>query len=104
MNRSGKAIITTAVGRQRDDTAQQVRKLRGNEEFKQDTIAKKHTLYAPELSLSGDILQRAAKTGDDEQLVEYYFQLTLTQIKSGLAYWEDEVIVGKLGSNDSVTW
>jgi len=104
MLRSGKAIITTAVGTERDDTAQEVRKLRGNKEFKQNTIAKKNSLYAPELALSGDILQRVAKTTKGDQLVEYYFQLTLTGIESGLAFWEDESVVGKLGSNDTVTW
>ncbi len=104
MLRSGKAIITTAVGTQRDDTAQKVRKLRGNKEFRQNTIAKKASLYAPELALSGDILQRTAKTNSGDQLVEYYFQLTLTEIESGLAFWEDEVVVGKMGSNDTVTW
>ena len=104
MNKSGKAIITSAVGTERDDTAQETRNLRGNKEFKQETIIKKNTLFAPELSLSGDILQRAAKTNDGDQLVEYYFQLSLTDISSGLVYWEDESIVGKLGSNDTVTW
>lgn len=104
MLKSGKAIITSAVGTERDDTAQKTRELRGNQEFKQNTIAKKNTLYAPELSLSGDILQRTAKTNDDEQLVEYYFQLSLTDIASGLVFWEDEAVVGKLGSNDTVTW
>lgn len=104
MLNSGQAVITTAVGNERDDKAQDVRKLRGNKEFKQNTIAKTNSLYAPEMSLSGDILQRAAKTDDGDQLVEYYFQLTLTEIESGLAFWEEETVVGKLGSNDSVTW
>ncbi|RXK12685.1 penicillin-binding protein activator LpoB [Halarcobacter mediterraneus] len=102
--KSGKAIVTTALGTQRDDTAQEVRKLRGNEEFRQDTIAKKHTLYAPNLSLSGEILQRVSRTDDDDQYVEYYFQMTLTNIESGLAIWEDETIIEKVGSNDSVIW
>jgi len=104
MLNSRKAIITTAVGTQRDDKAQEVRALRGNQEFRQASIAKKNSLEAPSMSLSGDILQRAVKTNDGDQLVEYYFQMTLTEIESGLAYWEEETVVGKIGSNDTVTW
>lgn len=104
MMRSGKAVMTNAVGTERDDTTISTRKLRGNEEFDQRTIAKKGTLIGAELGLAGRILQRSAKTNDGDQLVEYYFQLELTNAKNGLVYWEDEAVVGKLGSNDSVTW
>lgn len=101
---SGKAIITSAVGTQRDDLAQDSRKLRDNEEFNKSTTIQKNTLYAPSLSLSGSILQRTSKANKDDQIVEYYFQLSLTDIKTGLVTWEDEVVIGKIGSNDTVTW
>ncbi|WP_419766103.1 MAG: penicillin-binding protein activator LpoB [Arcobacter sp.] len=101
---SKKAIMTSAVGTQRDDLAQDTRALRDNDEFKKSTVIKKNTLYAPELSLSGNILQRTAKANEDEQIVEYYFQLSMTDIKTGLVTWEDEVVIGKIGSNDTVTW
>ncbi len=101
---SGKAILTSAVGTQRDDLAQDTRKLRNNDEFKKSTTIQKNTLYAPSLSLSGSILQRTAKANKDDQIVEYYFQLSLTDIKTGLVTWEDEVVIGKIGSNDTVTW
>jgi len=101
---SGKAIMTSAVGTQRDDLAQDSRTLRDNDEFKKSTVIKKNTLYAPELSLSGNILQRTAKANKDDQIVEYYFQLSMTDIKTGLVTWEDEVVIGKIGSNDTVTW
>jgi uncharacterized protein (TIGR02722 family) len=106
MLKSGKAVITTAVGANgaEEKMTEEVRKLRDNDEFKQNTIAKKGTIYAPDLALSGKIIQRTVKTYDDEQLVEYYFQLTLTHLESGLAFWEGETVIGKLGSNDSVTW
>lgn len=104
MLRSGKAIMTAAVGTERDDTTISTRKLRGNKEFDQNTIAQEGTLINAELGLKGRILQRIAKTDDDDQLVEYYFQLELTNARNGLVYWEDESVIGKLGSNDSVTW
>lgn len=107
MLQSGKAVVTTAVaGNQAgvDELIYDVRELRDNDEFKQDTIAGKGTLQAPDFSLSGKILQRIARTGNNKQLVEYYLQLTLTDLTSGLAYWENESIVRKLGSNKSTAW
>ncbi|MBC9131730.1 penicillin-binding protein activator LpoB [Frischella sp. Ac48] len=107
MLQSGKAVVTTAVAgdnKNVDDLIYDVRELRDNDEFKQQTIAGKGTLYAPDLSLTGKIAQRIARTGKNKQLVEYYLQLTLTDIKSGLAYWENESVVRKLGSNKSTAW
>lgn len=107
MLQSGKAVITTAVAGNSsgvDDLIYDVRSLRDNDEFKQDTIADKGTLYAPDFSLTGKILQRIARTGNNKQLVEYYLQLTLTDVKSGLSYWESESIVRKLGSPKATAW
>jgi len=107
MLQSGKAVITTAIAGNSnnvDDLIYDVRELRDNDEFKKDTIAGKETLYAPDFSLTGKIVQRIARTGKNKQLVEYYLQLTLTDIKSGLAYWENESVVRKLGSNKSTVW
>ena len=107
MLQSGKAVITTAIAGNSnnvDDLIYDVRELRDNDEFKKDTIAGKGTLYAPDFSLTGKIVQRIARTGKNKQLVEYYLQLTLTDIKSGLAYWENESVVRKLGSNKSTVW
>ena len=104
--RYGKAVITTAVaaGGAEDTMSHDVRELRENDEFAQNTIAKKGTLLAPDMSLSGKIIQRNIKTTDNKQLVEYYFQLTLTQLQTGLAFWEDEININKIGSNKSVSW
>ena len=107
MLQSGKAVIKTAIAGNSnnvDDLIYDVRELRDNDEFKKDTIAGKGTLYAPDFSLTGKIVQRIARTGKNKQLVEYYLQLTLTDIKSGLAYWENESVVRKLGSNKSTVW
>ena len=38
------------------------------------------------------------------QQSEYYFQLTLTDINTGLAFWEGETVIGKRGSSNSVAW
>ena len=104
--KSGKAVITTAVaaGGPEDEMIKEVRRLRADDEFKQSTIAKKGTIFAPDMSLAGKIMQRTVKAGSRDQLVEYYFHLTLTDLENGLAIWEGESIVGKVGSNASVTW
>jgi len=105
--KSGKVIVTTAVSANgaEDDMAMQVRKdLRGNDEFKQSTVAKKGTMIAPDLSLSGKIIQKNIKMDSDTQRAEYYFQMSLTDINTGLALWEDEKVIGKQGSNKAAAW
>ena len=60
-------------------------------------------MVAPELSLSGKIIQRTNQIGKKQQ-VDYYFQLTVTNIETGLAYWEFEQVIVKQGSNRSFSW
>ncbi len=104
MLRSGQAVMTSAVGADTDALVYEVRELRNSEEFDPDTVVKRKTLIAPELSISGKILQRNIKYDKKTQQVEYYFQLKISSIKSGLVFWQDEVIVGKRGSKKSVSW
>ena len=103
---SGKVVVTTAVsaGETEDKMSMKARQLRKSDEFKQNTVAKKGQMIAPDLSLSGKIIQRNVKVSSGIQQVEYYFQLTLTDINTGLAYWEGESVIGKRGSNKSVSW
>lgn len=103
---SKKAVMTTAVSGNgsQENLTYDVRDLRNNEEFNQSTIAKKGTILAPDFALSGKIIQKIAQTSAKKALVSYYFQLTLTDLTSGLAFWEDENIIEKIGSNKSVVW
>lgn len=103
---SGKFIVTTAVraGGPEDKATMDLRKLRGNEEFNQKTIAKKGTIIAPDLSLSGKIIQRTTPLPNGEQRVDYYIQMSLTDVTSGLAFWEGEEVISKAGSNESAPW
>jgi len=103
--RSGRVVTTTAVGIDgpEDEMNQLTRTLRNSEEFDQRGVEKKGTLQAPDLSLSGKILQRNRRVADEQQ-VEYYVQLTLTDLSSGLALWENETQVIKRGSDASVAW
>lgn len=103
--RSGKVVTTTAVGLNgaEDEMTRKARELRKSDEFDQSTVEQKGTLQAPDLSLSGKIIQRNHQVADEQQ-VEYYVQLTLTDLTSGLAIWEGETQIIKRGPDDSVAW
>ena len=81
-----------------------VRELRDDDEFNQATIAKKGTLVAPDFSLAGKIRQDNVKLSNGKIQAEYFFYLSVTDLNSGLAYWEDEQTINKTGSKKSVTW
>ncbi len=106
---SGQVVMTAAVGGKGapDEMIYEMRDIRDSEvgeEFQQDTLAGKKTLIAPELSISGKIIQRNIRYDSSRQQVEYYFQLRVTDLTTGLAYWQNETLIGKRGSNRSVSW
>jgi len=104
MLNSGQAVMTSAIGSGEDKLIHDTRKLRDAEEFDQSTTPARGTLIAPELTVSGKIFQRNIRYDKKTQQVEYYFQLKLSDVKSGLRFWQKEIIVGKRGSNKSVAW
>jgi PBP1b-binding outer membrane lipoprotein LpoB len=61
-------------------------------------------MVAPELSLSGKFLQNNNRLGDGSQRVDYSFQLTLTDLRTGLAFWEGNEPISKLGPGQTVAW
>lgn len=104
---SGKVVVTTAVSDAGAEDAASfgVREdLRGNDEFDQSRVQRKGTLVAPDISLSGKIMQRNLTVDRRRQQVEYYFQLTLTDLETGLATWENEYPIIKRTSNRRAGW
>lgn len=101
---SGQAVMTSAIGSGSDELLHETRELRDSEEFDPDTVAKRQTLIAPELTISGKIFQRNIRYDRNTQQVEYYFQLKLSDVKTGLRFWQDETLIGKRGSSKSVSW
>lgn len=97
--KSGKVVVTTAVaaGGAEDNMSRDVRDLVNDDMFNASTVAKAGTAIAPELSLSGKIIGRNLKISSSKQRIEYIFQLSLTDINSGLAFWEGEETIGKIG-------
>lgn len=106
LRKSGKFVLTTAVaaGGARDSMSKDVRELRDDDEFNQATIAKKGTLISPDFSLAGKIRQDNVKLPNGKIQAEYFFYLSVTDLTSGLAYWEDEQTINKTGDKKSVTW
>jgi uncharacterized protein (TIGR02722 family) len=101
---SGQAVMTSAIGSGSDELLHETRELRDSEEFDPNTVAKRQTLIAPELTISGKIFQRIISYDRKTQQIEYYFQLKLSDVKSGLRFWQDETLIGKRGSSRSVSW
>ncbi|WP_162064053.1 penicillin-binding protein activator LpoB [Vibrio taketomensis] len=102
MLQSGKFLITTAFGE--DDATTKMRQLKDSKMVKQSTVKGNDQVYAPDFSLSGKILQRNATLDNGDTRIEYYFQMSLTNIENGLAYWEGERVVGKVSDGDTVSW
>jgi uncharacterized protein (TIGR02722 family) len=102
LNKSGR-IVTSTVLQGEDAGPDVVRDLRQNDEFKQSTIPEKNEYIAPSYSLSGKIIQLNANSGRTSQS-SYVFQLSMTNIKTGLAEWEDEVEITKQSKKSILGW
>lgn len=103
---SGKVVTTTAIGVDgpEDEATQAVRDLRNTDEVNQRNVPGKGRIQSPDLSLSGKLIQRNLVVSSRKQRVEYYLQLTLTDVKSGLALWENETLIVKQGRSGTTTW
>jgi uncharacterized protein (TIGR02722 family) len=106
---SGQVVMTSAVGGQgaSDEMVYQVRDLKEGDredEFNQETLPGKGQIVAPELSIAGKIIQRNITYDRKTQQVEYHFLLQLTEIASGLRFWQDEKVLGKRGDKKSTPW
>ena len=110
LNKGGRALTTTAVGLDgpEDESSKAVRELRADDEFNQTTIPGKGNLVSPDYSLSGKIIQNNARARrgllPTIRQSEFAFQLSLTDLKTGLAVWEEEKLIVKQGSRAAVSW
>lgn len=57
----------------------------------------------PQYTLSGKIIEDRARAGSVRQTT-YVFQLALTDVRNGLAVWEDEKQITKQGKRNTVGW
>jgi len=105
---SGKVVFTTAIANSgkgaEDNMSMQMRQLRSSQEFSQANAPKQGQMIQPELSLSGKFIQNNNRLGDGSQRVDYSFQLTITDLRTGLAHWEGNEPISKLGPGQTVAW
>jgi uncharacterized protein (TIGR02722 family) len=102
LSRTGKVATTTTMGlggRAEDPLAKETAEYTA---FMNDTPAAAATPM-PDFTLTAKLLEDRAKAGRTRQTT-YSFQMSLTEVASGLAVWEDEVQITKSGRKPSVGW
>ncbi len=100
LNQSGKVLTTTTIGlggRVEDPLAESEREYR---EFMEDRPTEQRRPY---FTLSGRIMEDQVRAGRTRQTT-YIFQLALTEVRTGLALWEDEVQITKQGTRPAIGW
>jgi uncharacterized protein (TIGR02722 family) len=104
--KSGKVVVTTAIGGDgpEDPMSMRSRELRGSREFNQANVGRPGQMVAPDLSLTGKLIQSNNRLGDGSQRVDYDFQLTLTDLRTGLGLWEGSEPISKRGPGATVAW
>ena len=97
---SGQAIVTSAIGNSSniDRAVRRIRDKEYDDLFDQSTVQKRGTVIAPDLSLSGSITQQTTVQGRTEESY-FVFHLVLTDLKTGLALWENNVEIAKQGTH-----
>ncbi|MCW8332115.1 penicillin-binding protein activator LpoB [Photobacterium sp. SDRW27] len=101
--KTGKFLATSAIGATKDKMVVDVRNLQESSVVNKQT-AKGNNVVMPDFALSGKIIQANNRLDNGDQRVEYYFQLTLTNLENGLAYFESETVIGKVTDGSTVTW
>ncbi|MGN0852591.1 MAG: penicillin-binding protein activator LpoB [Kiritimatiellia bacterium] len=104
---SGKVMVTSALAAgadNRDEMVNAVRTVRGNAEFNANTVAGSGQLVAPTHSLFGKIIQREIRMDNGDKQIEYYFQLRITELASGLQWWQKQHVIGKRADGRTPTW
>ena len=104
---SGKVMVTSAMAAgadNRDEMINGVRSVRGNGEFNQNTVAKAGQLVAPTHSVYGKIIQREIRMDNGDKQIEYYFQLRIVELATGLQWWQKQTVIGKRTDATTPTW
>lgn len=109
LNQSGKVVTTTTqgyggaedplavqYGKQTDEQAQM-------DAFMSGEKVKSTAPRIPYYTLSGKLLEDKTKSGNVRQ-VTYTFQMSLTTTQDGIAVWESEQQITKIGKQSTVGW
>lgn len=96
--------FTSAIGTTGDVMINESRQLRDSEEFNQDTVQEKGQLIGPDLSISGKIFERVVYYDKRTKQLEYYVELIVTDLRTGLRFWQKEVRIIKRGGKKVPIW
>ena len=83
LQKENKVIMSTMA---EDKMVMKSRELRKSSETDQETVAKQNTLTAPEISLTGKIVEKELSS----DVSEYTVMLTINDLKKGTSLWEGE--------------
>lgn len=100
LNQSGKVVTTTTMGyggAVEDPMAQDVAQMQAF------MSGEKQETRLPYYTLSGLLLEDKANSGNVRQ-VTYTFQMSLTTTRDGIAVWESEKQITKIGKGSTVGW
>ena len=104
---SGKVMVTSAMAASasnRDEMINAARSARGDSEFNQATVAGPGQLVAPTHSVYGKIIQREIRMDNGDKQIEYYFQLRIVEIATGLQWWQKQHLIAKRAGAMTPTW
>ena len=104
---NNKVMVTSAMAAgadNRDEMVNAARSVRGNAEFNQGTVAQAGQLVAPTHSVYGKIIQREIPMDNGDKQIEYYFQLRLVELATGLQWWQGQIPVVKRTDATTPTW
>ena len=90
LDKSNKAQTSTHVYKEGtfDPGTKRARELSEEEGFDPDTLEKQNTLQAPRYSLSGEITELYREQGRKRESY-YQIYMTLTDVRTGVAVWQD---------------
>jgi len=97
LNRTGKVATTTTFGNDAES------KIGQEQAQERQFLNKGGGVLNPDYTLTGKVIEDRNRSGNRREKV-YVFQMTLTDIRNGLAIWEEEKPIVKQGSRSSVGW
>ena len=95
--KSGKVTVTTIGGLTVEDSVAK----RDTAQSDFATGEGNPVVRLPDYTLSGKLIENHVTAGDVHQST-FYFQMTLTNAKTGDSVWEDQIPITKIGTHSSV--
>jgi hypothetical protein len=99
-----RTIVGTGLNGPEDPLVGAIREGRRSGEVNQRSVPARGQLEVAGLSLSGIIVQRNNRVDGGAMRIDYTFSLAVADARTGVAIWEGERVISRLGSGRTVTW